>query len=223
MIGCIITAAVGLPCGGKFDYLGLIIGILALMITFVVAWQIWATIDSKNEIKSIHKEYRSRLDAMANYVRELEKWRKDYMLEIDCEHSFISGVHLFHKALWDETRIDETPTIVGNLYIQYFTALDCYISALAKGEAEANDILHYLDFQLDIIEDSLRPNIADEKAIILNTGQLKLVASLFKTFESYFDERYKSFKNAKLDSDLYDRINEIRARRKRLCDDISNL
>lgn len=51
MIGCIITAAVGLPCGGKFDYLGLIIGILALMVTFVVAWQIWQTIASRDEIK----------------------------------------------------------------------------------------------------------------------------------------------------------------------------
>lgn len=51
MISCIIAASVGFPRGCSFDYLGLIVGILALMITFVVAWQIWQTIASREEIK----------------------------------------------------------------------------------------------------------------------------------------------------------------------------
>lgn len=55
MIGCIIAASVGFPRGCSFDYLGLIVGILALMITFVVAWQIWQTIASRDEIKEARK------------------------------------------------------------------------------------------------------------------------------------------------------------------------
>lgn len=51
MIVCILGVAIEFPRGNSFDYLGLIIGILALMITFVVAWQIWQTIASREEIK----------------------------------------------------------------------------------------------------------------------------------------------------------------------------
>lgn len=36
-----------------YDYLGIVIGILALFITFLVAWQIWATIHSDKRIEEL--------------------------------------------------------------------------------------------------------------------------------------------------------------------------
>lgn len=36
-----------------FDYLGVIVGILALLVTFLVAWQIWQTINAQRKIKEI--------------------------------------------------------------------------------------------------------------------------------------------------------------------------
>lgn len=122
MVVCIISVAIKYPRVGTFDYLGFIIGILAIMLTFVVAWQIWITIDSKNEVKSIHKEFNSRCDFLTNEIRKLEKREKDYMIEIDREHSFISGVHMFHKVRLTEDRVHDTPTIIGTLYVQYVTA-----------------------------------------------------------------------------------------------------
>lgn len=38
-----------------FDYLGVIVGILALLVTFLVAWQIWQTMASKEELRRVER------------------------------------------------------------------------------------------------------------------------------------------------------------------------
>lgn len=55
-----------------FDYLGFIIGVLALMVTLMVGWNIWQTIDAKNAIKGFEektKNYEQDLQNKVNAVK----------------------------------------------------------------------------------------------------------------------------------------------------------
>lgn len=53
------------------DYLGVIIGILALLVTFLVAWQIWQTMASRDEIKTLtklNKDLENSLERMSEKI-----------------------------------------------------------------------------------------------------------------------------------------------------------
>lgn len=212
-----------LPTKPDNAYFSIIVAVLAILVTVLITWQIWQTIDIKNEIKILHSQYQTKLDALANYIKLLEEWRKDYVKEVATEHSFIQGVHVFHKALWDEERVEDMPTIIGNLYIQYITALDYYIASLAKGETEANEIVNYLLNALGRIENAIDDIKQGKDNDILTKDQLKTIASLFATFDKYFNDCYSRFRVANIDSDLLDSIENMRQKRKQLCEDISNL
>lgn len=86
MIGCIIAASIGFPRGGGFDYLGLIIGILALMITFIVAWQIWQTIASREEIK----DAKDAVKKSEELVRRIEQIETQLKILPDTHSAYIS-------------------------------------------------------------------------------------------------------------------------------------
>lgn len=64
-----------------YDYLGVIVGILALFITFVVAWNIWATITTKEEIKEV-TEAANKLDTLEKQVQELKNVPDAYLFYI---------------------------------------------------------------------------------------------------------------------------------------------
>lgn len=88
MIGCIIAASVGFPRSCSFDYLGLIVGILALMVTFVVAWQIWTTIATKEEIKKATEA----ADKLKEVEKELQKQR-DFFETRNLEVRYLIDAH----------------------------------------------------------------------------------------------------------------------------------
>ena len=104
MIGCIIAASVGFPRGSSFDYLGLIIGILALMITFVVAWQIWQTIASREEIKDAKdavkksEELVKRIENIEEHLKRLPDTHSAYISVADGLSFLLNGRHFkaFH-------------------------------------------------------------------------------------------------------------------------------
>lgn len=59
----------------NFDYIGLIVGILALLVTFLVSWQIYSTIKAKDELKETQKEikdnFETRLQDLENKMEKL--------------------------------------------------------------------------------------------------------------------------------------------------------
>lgn len=60
-----------------FDYLGIIIGLLALMVTLLVAWNIWQTIEAKRSIEKFEEKtnnYNDDLEAKVNAIKE--DWNK---------------------------------------------------------------------------------------------------------------------------------------------------
>ena len=94
MIVCIIGVAIEFPRDNSFDYLGLIIGILALMITFVVAWQIWTTIATKEEINRATEA----ADKLKEVEKELQKQR-DFFETRNLEVRYLIDAHAkLHEA-----------------------------------------------------------------------------------------------------------------------------
>lgn len=51
-----------------FDYIGVVVGILTLLVTFLAAWNIWKTIDTKNEIQRAIGET-AKANKLANRCR----------------------------------------------------------------------------------------------------------------------------------------------------------
>lgn len=90
MVGCIIAAAVGSPRSCCFDYLGLIIGILALMVTVVVAWNIWQVIDTKNTVKKA-EEASKRIDELQRLVESTKSSYQSYVFYVDALRDFDKG------------------------------------------------------------------------------------------------------------------------------------
>lgn len=86
MVVCVLAVAVKFPRGNSFDYLGLIIGIFALMITFVVAWQIWQTIASREEIK----DARAAAEKSEELVKRIEGIEAQLKILPDTHSAYIS-------------------------------------------------------------------------------------------------------------------------------------
>lgn len=51
-----------------FDYLGVIVALLAIMVTLMVGWNIWQTIDAKNAIKDFEKKTKNYEQDLQNKV-----------------------------------------------------------------------------------------------------------------------------------------------------------
>lgn len=75
MVFCILAVAIKFPRNNSLDYLGLIIGILALLVTLLVAWNIWQTIDAKDTIKQmkdqVDTERTERETSLKKYSEQL--------------------------------------------------------------------------------------------------------------------------------------------------------
>ena len=52
-----------------FDYMGVIVGVLAIMVTFLVAWNIYSAIDAKEKIK----DYQDEIDRLKSLQEEQMK------------------------------------------------------------------------------------------------------------------------------------------------------
>ena len=109
-----------------YDYLGVIIGVLALFITFLVAWQIYNTIDANRKISSI----RNDLISHNHYV--------------DARIHFTQGQNIMQTTLThisqqksNKNATDLNPAFVGNLCVAYRNFLEA--------------ITHYLQSNRDIV------------------------------------------------------------------------
>lgn len=98
-----------------FDYLGVIVGILALLVTFLVAWQIWQTMASREEIKEarlsakkankvaedvklLNKEFKESLDLFAAYRASSDG------LSFLLHEKHYKAFHLFATAIIDSLK-----------------------------------------------------------------------------------------------------------------------
>lgn len=60
-----------------FDYIGVIVGILAILVTFLVAWQIWATLKSDEKIMRFETDLKDKEAQLKQYIdNEITKERQ---------------------------------------------------------------------------------------------------------------------------------------------------
>lgn len=55
------------------DYLGIIVGVLAILVTCLVAWNIYTIIDMKSEVKKMQDKQKSFVDAMEEKEKDITK------------------------------------------------------------------------------------------------------------------------------------------------------
>lgn len=116
-----------------FDYLGVIVGSLAVMVTFLVAWNIYSVIDARSRIDEMQKEiseYEKRYQSeISNVQKKVYKTQSDI-----CSSAVSSEIRLF-DSLKDKvsthmiinmvsainylSRAEEFDT--ANLYLEWYT------------------------------------------------------------------------------------------------------
>ncbi len=114
-----------------FDYIGVIVAILALLVTFLVAWQIWQTIASKEDIREMKKT--------AEKLEELER-------SLEAQRNLFNQHNLEIKNLIDaHAKISEAEKI-KDLHIKYTTyaeALDLLLQSNVGVNYEQFDNILY--------------------------------------------------------------------------------
>lgn len=96
-----------------FDYIGVIVAILALLVTFLVAWQIYNSIDSKDRIKEVERKVHKLLYANLSHVfyvqGEAEHKRQNYDSALSY---YFRGVDCAYKGSLD----NEVNQIIKSIY-----------------------------------------------------------------------------------------------------------
>ena len=66
-----------------FDYMGIIVGILSLLVTVLVGWNIFNTLEFKKELEQIKKNSEEKEKMLKKLKEEIEKTLKELKEEID--------------------------------------------------------------------------------------------------------------------------------------------
>lgn len=111
-----------------FDYLGVIVGILSLLVTALIGWNIYTTIDVKSQVKSIknitdkaQEETKARAyTSLMNQTSYIVEGRKE---NDDCYNAISNGLFAckhYHLAGKTKDR-DELLSIISNFKIENST------------------------------------------------------------------------------------------------------
>lgn len=66
-----------------FDYMGIIVGILSLLVTVLVGWNIFNTLEFKKELEQIKQQLEEKEKTLRKLIEEIEKTLKKLKKEID--------------------------------------------------------------------------------------------------------------------------------------------
>lgn len=133
-----------------FDYLGIIVGVLAILVTFLVGWNIYSAIDAKEKIKF----YQDEIDRLKTLQEEQMKAfeEKSYKNQGDL---YITAVSLAEKII--------TPSALS-LYTDMIFNMVRSIDSLSRAEsftsADAKMRYYCLTIKLDM--DKFKKNIENE-------------------------------------------------------------
>lgn len=115
----LVLGAAGLTCGiialcnmvprenSEFDYLGLLVGILSLLVLFTVGWQIYTIIDTKS---TVDKQNQLLKDSITKQDQIIDKLQKEYdklnrkieeevlLLVIQRDASYAAGIKILNAS-----------------------------------------------------------------------------------------------------------------------------
>lgn len=161
-----------------------IVAILSVLITFLVAWQIWQTIDAKNIIKEI------REDAL----------RMQAQSKLDVQNARLMSMALL------TTHEGETAKASGNFadaYMKYFTSLALFM--MIKDPEDAIRI----ENNLNLVEKLLNDNVTNK-----NEAFLTRLKEVEVDIDKIYDTLIIFSEKVPLPQDLITRIKELHKRRK---------
>ena len=133
-----------------FDYLGIIVGVLAILVTFLVGWNIYSAIDAKEKIKIYQDEIDRLKTLQEEQLKAFEK--KSYKLQGDL---YITTVSLAEKM--------NTPSALS-LYTDMVLNMVLSIDSLSRAEsfALADIKLKYYCIIIKSDLDMFKKNIENE-------------------------------------------------------------
>gem|GEM_PF-2775313 len=125
-----------------FDYSGVFVGVLSVLVTFLVAWNIYSVIDINSKVKEMQKEIKEAKLSINEKTSDIEKETKDKIDGISTR-VFKTQSDIYKTAVSFEERIinprmDNIPTII---IIDMIAAID--LLSKAGSFEEANIHLGY--------------------------------------------------------------------------------
>lgn len=111
-----------------FDYIGLIVGILALLVTMLIGWQIYNALSLEQKISNIKKEY----DGLKDRSEALARQQENIKVYNEASMEFIQGITMVSN---------HNSTNLAQAYSLFTSALLHYIEADIDLETNADRCL----------------------------------------------------------------------------------
>lgn len=111
-----------------FDYMGLIVGILALLVTMLIGWQIYNALSLEQKISNIKKEY----DGLKDRSEALAQQQENIKVYNEASMEFIQGITMVSN---------HNSTNLAQAYSLFTSALLHYIEADIDVETNADRCL----------------------------------------------------------------------------------
>lgn len=176
----IIALANICPRFSSFDYLGLIVGILTLLVTLLLGWQIYNAIDIRNNLNNLNKKYEDlniNIQAIQTNVDSkttaLEKETSELRTRLEnLIDAKVSNFEVLGRIYMSSAHAQRGSTNLANSYFNYIKALDFFAQEdVWKYTKDIITILDNLDQILKIFEESGN-NFGRETDNLINTAEL---------------------------------------------------
>lgn len=145
-----------------FDYLGVIVALLAIMVTLMVGWNIWQTIDAKNAIKDFEKKTKNYEQDLQNKVDAVKTEMQE---KLDRRETALYN-HI--SALLYETILAEQP-ISSRKSISLFQFLDTAMESLdlANKQKDSTTIIALLEKMRKRLERAKTQQLSNDEIVQL--------------------------------------------------------
>ena len=225
--GC--TVAIYLLCNicptncVKFDYLGAIIGILAFLVTLLVAWNIYSAIGVEQRVnKAIgqqeenYENFRQEINSKIEAIKTSTSTQIEQQIE-----GRMKSAKLGYIALFNTTHAQVAAAIKAKDYLQQYSHYQTALSALLQCEKFPSDIRVNIKVMLNEMEELLKLMLVysdekndeiyklhdeDKKEFIQNMEEVSKSARE----EFSFEDRQRFMKIAAKAKNIFDNLNSLK-------------
>lgn len=118
-----------------FDYMGLIVGILSLLVTMLIGWQIYNALSLEQKVSNIKKEY----DGLKDKSEALARQQENIKVYNEASMEFIRGMTMLSNR---------NSVNLAEVYWVFSLALLHYIEAGIDVEVNVENCLRYMNYTL---------------------------------------------------------------------------
>lgn len=166
IIGCIV--AIFLLCNEypsndvKFDYIGFIIGILALLVTILVTWNIYSAIGIKQKVgkalSDIAEEIKKQIERNDKFRTEIAASIEDVKVQHTLVLERLESAEQAYEALFNATQaqVSALNEDNGNDFFQQYAHCQTALCAMLKCRHFPSDIRHNIKVLLSMMDGILK-------------------------------------------------------------------